>query len=141
MRALVRVAGVVFVLWSVGAATPIGYHGFAKAEDVNRLADAKTADFTAALIKIQARLDEQDATLRLIRVDQVAAKLRELHTVCCMVPRNETATHERMLSEVEETQREYKALTGERYPLPSCDDYWHSLSHAAQPHAIPLAKP
>jgi hypothetical protein len=92
----------------------------ARADDVDRKITSALQPVTAQLGAITSQLAGQDEVLKSIRADQLATKLRELKRTCC-VAGSDPDIKARMDAEIESTQREYRALTGERYPLPECE--------------------
>lgn len=123
LRIAYRIAVLGSLLWAFGTFAPIGITGFARADDVDdKITSAlePVAKQVAGVATVQA---QQGEILKQMRIDQLGAKLRELHHTCCVTPRADDISHERLNIEIEATQREYRALTGERYPLPErCED-------------------
>lgn len=123
LRMAYRIAVSGALLWAYGLLAPVGLVGFARADDVDQKITAAVAPIAAQVSNVQAVQVQQSEVLKQIRVDQLGQKLRELHRVCCATPRADDISHERLNIEIEATQREYRALTGERYPLPEkCED-------------------
>lgn len=121
-RAMFRIAALVFVVWSIGLMRPFGLGGFAKADDVevkrNEAIEVAVGPIRTQLSMITTQLTIQDQVLKQIRIDQLATKLRDLHNIECT-----TKDHnglDRIATEIEATQRQYRDLTGERYPFEAC---------------------
>ena len=55
-----------------------------------------------------------------IRAEQIATRLRELRAVLCNAKDHEDT--ERLHSDIETAQRQYRQLTGERYPAQGCEE-------------------
>lgn len=107
------------LLWAFGLLSPFGLVGFARANDVDDKIQAAVEPVRAQLGAITTQLAAQDEVLRNIRIDQLATKLRELKRACCLSGGDPEVRH-RMEEEIERAQRNYRELTGERYPLPEC---------------------
>ena len=120
-RVMFRGAVVVLFAWAFGVLAPLGIVGFAKSDEVDEKVAEAMEPVHAQLGAITSQLAEQDETLKQIRVDQLAQKLRELKLTCCIAAANHEA-RDRMEQEIARAQRAYRALTGERYPLPPCED-------------------
>lgn len=116
-RTLFRVLGVLFVAWAAGLFEP-WTSGFARADEVDKKIAATIVPLQKQVADIANVQTQQSEVLKQIRIDQLGQKLRDLHRACCAVPRSDQALKERMKVEIEYTQREYRALAGERYPMP-----------------------
>ena len=55
-----------------------------------------------------------------IRAEQIATRLRELKTMLCNAANH--ADSARLNTDIEVAQRQYKRITGERYPVPECEE-------------------
>lgn len=123
LRVAFRVVLVGYMTWGAGYLASLGLGGFARADEVDTKITAAIAPIAAQVGNVQTVQAQQSEVLKQIRVDQLGTKLRELHRVCCATPRADDISHERLNIEIEQAQREYRALTGERYPLPErCED-------------------
>lgn len=118
-RIMFRGAVVVLFGWAFGVLAPLGLIGFARSDVVDEKITSAMQPVTAQLGAITTQLAGQDAVLKQIRADQLSTKLRELKRTCCLAG-SDHEVRARMEFEIEATQREYRALTGERYPLPEC---------------------
>lgn len=121
------------IAWACGLLAPFGLTGFVFADDVDSKIEEAIEPIQAQLgaiatqITVEAerskkRDDEIDAGLKAIRTDQISAKLRDLTRTYCLAG-TDKAIKERMNIEIERAQLEYRKLTGERYPLPDCDEF------------------
>lgn len=123
LRIAYRIAVSGSLLWAFGTFAPVGITGFARADEVDQKITAAIEPVSKQVAGVAAVQAQQGEVLKQIRIDQLGTKLRELHRVCCATPRADDISHERLNIEIEAAQREYRALTGERYPLPErCDD-------------------
>ena len=95
-----------------------GFTGFVLAEDVDQKIEDAMEPVRAQLGQITTQIAEQDDVLKAIRLDQLAARLRELQKQRCAAVDHGT---EEALDEDIERQRSYRSLAGERCPLPPCD--------------------
>lgn len=106
------------VLWACGMVP--GVPGFARADEL----DAKISEALEPLYSQVGQLSKQqaetDEVVKEIRADQLANRIRELHALRCA-----TADHddrERLQSEIDAAQRQYRALMGERYNVDGCSE-------------------
>ncbi len=106
------------LLWAFGMFAPVGLNGFARADEIDSKIQSAVEPVRAQLGQITTQLAMQDEVLKSIRIDQLAQKLRELKLTGCIAGGADSAVRERLEQEIERTQREYRALAGERYPLP-----------------------
>jgi hypothetical protein len=121
-RALWRICLAAFMLSSFGLFSSLHVPGFARADEVDVKIAKAVEPLAAQFADVQLQLSRLTDVQKQSRVDQLGSILRELHRACCAVPRSDVLTHERMVAEIERAQREYRVLTGERYPLPEkCD--------------------
>ena len=116
-RTLFRVLGILFVAWAAGMFEPWS-SGFARADEIDKKIAITIVPLKQQVAEIAAVQAQQSDVLKQIRIDQLGQKLRDLQRACCAVPKADEALRERMKAEIEVTQREYRALAGERYPLP-----------------------
>lgn len=127
-RVLFRLSVLVFVLWGIGIFAPIGIHGFAKADDVDRKIQAAIEPIYSQLDEIKSRelaaikvqLDENARIQKRILAAQISSQLRDLHRLKCMT--TDPIVRTRMEQDLESAQQEYIVLQAQRYPLPSCKD-------------------
>lgn len=96
-----------------------GFDGFAMADEVDDKIDQAMAPVRAQLGQITSQIAAQDDTITAIRLDQIAARLRELQQQRCAATDHDVI--EAIDFDIESRQREYRALAGERYPLPPCE--------------------
>lgn len=120
-RLLFRLVVSVYITWAVGMYAPLGFNGVARADEVDQKIKGALQPVTAQLGQITTQLAGQDEVLKQIRADQLATKLRELKRTCCLVGAD-PSVKARMEFEIEQAQRQYRSLTGERYPLPECGE-------------------
>ena len=118
-RLLFRLSTAIYVTWALGLYAPLGFNGVARADQVDDKIAAGLKPVTAQLGAITTQLAGQEEVLKQIRADQLATKLRELKRTCCLAG-SDAEIKARMEQEIERAQREYRTLTGERYPLPEC---------------------
>ena len=121
-RAMFRIAGLVFVVWSLGTFRPVGLGGFAKADDIEKkrteAIEAAVGPLRMQLTTITTQLTVQDQVLKQIRIDQLATKLRDLHNMQCATDDKDALS--RIATEINNTQIQFRVLTGERYPFEAC---------------------
>lgn len=116
-RTLFRVLGVLFVAWAAGLFEP-WTSGFARADEVDKKIAATIVPLQKQVADIANVQTQQSEVLKQIRIDQLGQKLRDLRRAYCAVAASETALRERLNEEIEKTQREYRSLAGDRYPMP-----------------------
>lgn len=109
--AVFHIGVLAFVLWGMGWLGVIGYPGLARANDV----DDKIEQ---AVKPINQKLDALAQVTQQIRIDQVAARIRDLQMAYCATTDHDVAN--RLALEIETSQLEYRRLTGDRYPVQSC---------------------
>lgn len=127
-RVLYRIAVAVFVVWAVGTFAPLGFHGFAKANEVDAKIKAAVDPLyeqleeikTKELASIKGQLEDGARTQKRILAAQISAQLRDLNRLKCST--GDEAVRSRMEQDIEQAEQEYRQLTGERYPLPACKD-------------------
>lgn len=127
-RFLWRAGMTIFMIWSVGTFAGIGFHGFAKANEVDQKIKAAVDPINAQLEEIKAKelssikhkLEDSERIQKRILAAQISSQLRDLHRLKCST--GDAAVRMRMESDIDEAQREYIELTRERYPLPACKD-------------------
>lgn len=120
-RLIYRVCVTGALFWSFGFLSPVGLQGFANVNEVDDKVQIAVEPIRAQLGQITTQLAVQDGTLKSIRIDQLATKLRELKRTCCLAG-SDHEVRARMEREIESSQQEYRAITGERYPLPECGE-------------------
>lgn len=127
-RVLYRICVAVFVVWAIGTFTPIGFHGFAKANEVDQKIKAAVDPLysqleeikTKELATIKTQLEDGARTQKRILAAQISAQLRDLNRLKCST--GDAVVRSRMEQDIEDAEQEYRLLTGERYPLPACKD-------------------
>lgn len=127
-RFLWRSGMIVFVVWSIGTFGSLGFHGFAKANEVDIKIKAAVDPIKEQLDEIKAKelssikskLEESQRIQQRILAAQISAQLRDLHRLKCST--GDAVVRSRMESDIDDAQREYIELTKERYPLPACKD-------------------
>lgn len=119
LRLVYRISVAASLLWAFGLLSGFGLQGFARADAVDDKVQSAVEPIRAQLGAITTQLAVQDSTLKNIRIDQLATKLRELKRTCCLAG-SDPEVRARMEREIEATQQEYRSLTSERYPLPEC---------------------
>lgn len=128
LRFMARLFIAVFAAWSIGVFTPLGLHGFAMANDVD-IKIARAIDpikeqleqiRTEELGALKTKLENSERMQRRILAAQISSQLRDLNRLRCSTP--DPIVRSRMEQDIESAEQEYRALTGERYPLPACKD-------------------
>ncbi len=132
-KIIFRVIVIVFMCWSLGFGYSINMPGFARADDLNDKVNAATQAVTQAAIEplrtevgkvsakvdaIQQQVNDTADMVRQMRIDNLSQKLRDLHFLQCMT--NKASVADRLATEIDAAQLQYKALTSERYPLDAC---------------------
>lgn len=117
-----RIAVTIFIVWAVGVFRPFGLGGFARADDIekrrNEAIAAAVEPLKMELTSINKVLTSQDVVLKQIRIDQLATKLRDLRNIQCSTTDHDALN--RIATEINSTQIQYRELTGERYPFEAC---------------------
>jgi hypothetical protein len=120
LRVIFRVVVAVHLLYAWNLLSPVGFTGFAKANEIDEKIAAAVTPVQAQLKTITVQLEMQDEVLRSIRVDQLSTKLRELKRTLCLTGTADQQISERLQADIEKAQLEYYRLTGGRYPIPEC---------------------
>jgi uncharacterized protein YfaQ (DUF2300 family) len=81
-----------------------------------QLAEIKSKELT----DIKEKLDEGERIQKRILATQISAQLRDLNRLRCTT--SDATVRVRMEQDIEDAEQEYRALAGERYPLPACKD-------------------
>ena len=121
--ALVACSSFLLVLFVVLPAMTVGLPRIgtlAWAGEVDDKIEQATAPIKAQLGQIATQLATQEQIQKRILAGQLAAQARDLHRLKCTT--TDDYTRARMERDIEDAQQEYRALTGERYPLPACKD-------------------
>ena len=84
MRLAYRITVTGALLWAYGLLTPVGLHGFARADAVDDKVQSAVEPIRAQLGEVLTEQAVQGEVLKQIRTDQLAQKLRELKRTCCM---------------------------------------------------------
>jgi hypothetical protein len=115
-----RIVVTVHIAWACGLLAPMGMNGFVFAGEVDDKIQSAVEPIRSELGKVAAKVERTEEISKRILIGQIAAQLRDLNRLRCT-----TSDHEvrrRMERDIEEGEQEYKALTGERYPLASCGE-------------------
>ena len=107
----------VFMLYATGMLAFAGFDGLAKAHDVDTKIKAAIDPIKADLTSIKNAQAENKALLEAILITQITDRLRELERIKCRAPQDQRTLE----SEIEDAQQRYHILTGDRYPLPTCE--------------------
>jgi hypothetical protein len=115
-----RIVVAVHIAWACGLLAPLGMNGFVFAGEVDDKIQAAVEPIRAELGDVSEKVARTEEISKRILIGQIAAQLRDLNRLKCST----TDEHVRMRMErdIEEGEQEYKALTGERYPLAACKD-------------------
>lgn len=115
-----RIVVTIHIAWACGLLAPMGMNGFVFAGEVDDKIRAAVEPIRAELGQVAAKVARTEEISKRILIGQIAAQLRDLNRLRCT-----TSDHEvrrRMERDIEEGEQEYKALTGERYPLAACGE-------------------
>lgn len=115
-----RIVVTIHIAWACGLLAPMGMNGFVFAGEVDDKIQAAVEPIRAELGQVAAKVARTEEISKRILIGQIAAQLRDLNRLRCT-----TSDHEvrrRMERDIEEGEQEYKALTGERYPLAACGE-------------------
>lgn len=115
-----RVMVTVSLMWAFGWLTGFGLQGFTRADEVDAKIQSAVEPIRAQLGQITTQLARGEEVQKRILQGQIASQLRDLNRLRCSS--QEENVRLRMERDIEEAEQEYKALTGERYPLPACKD-------------------
>lgn len=115
-----RIIVAVHIAWACGLLAPMGLVGFVVADEVDTKVQAAVEPIRAQLGQITTQLSKQEAIQQRILMSQLAAQLRDLNRLRCST--SDQTMRTRMERDIEDAEQEYKALSGERYPLPACKD-------------------
>jgi hypothetical protein len=107
-----------YVAWAIGAFSAFGFNGVARAGEIDDKIQAAVAPIRAEVQAVSTQISSQDEVLKEIRMEQIASQLRDLQTLRC---KSDSDGRERMDAEIEVAERKYRALSGDRYPLPPCE--------------------
>ena len=119
-RLFFRVVVAVHIAWACGLLAPMGMHGFVFAGEVDDKIQSAVEPIRAELGQVSEKVARTEAISKRILVGQIASQLRDLNRLRCSTTDHDMRS--RMEKDIEEGEQEYKALTGERYPLPACKD-------------------
>lgn len=117
-RVAFRAAVVFHIVWACGWLP--GWQGFARASDVDDKIEAAIDPIHKQLTEIDVKLSRSEDTQKLILQGQLTAQIRDLHRLKCTT--TDDYTRSRMERDIEDAQQKYRALSGERYPMPACKD-------------------
>lgn len=115
-----RIVVTIHIAWACGLLAPMGMNGFVFAGEVDDKIQAAVEPIRAELGQVASKVARTEEISKRILIGQIAAQLRDLNRLRCT-----TSDHEvrrRMERDIEEGEQEYKALTGERYPLAACGE-------------------
>ena len=115
-----RIVVTVHIAWACGLLAPLGMNGFVFAGEVDDKIQAAVEPIRAELGNVSEKVARTEAISKRILVGQIASQLRDLNRLRCSTTDHDMRS--RMEKDIEEGEQEYKALTGERYPLPACKD-------------------
>jgi hypothetical protein len=115
-----RIVVTVHIAWACGLLAPWGLSGFVFAGEVDDKIQSAVEPIRAELGQVSEKVARTEAISKRILVGQIASQLRDLNRLRCSTTDHDMRS--RMEKDIEEGEQEYKALTGERYPLPACKD-------------------
>lgn len=115
-----RIVVTVHIAWACGLLAPMGLTGFVFANEVDDKIQSAVEPIRSELGQISRKLETSEQIQRRILTGQIAAQLRDLNRLRCSTVDDHVRM--RMERDIEDAEQEYKALTGERYPLPSCQN-------------------
>lgn len=108
----------VHIAWACGLMPNAS--GFARADDVDEKISAAVDTLYKEIGKVAKQQSDTDEVVKEIRAEQIATRLRELRAVLCNAKDHEDT--ERLQTDIEVAQRQYRQLTGERYPAQGCKE-------------------
>lgn len=108
------------LLWAFGLLHPLGFSGFARADEIDGKIQSAVEPIRTQLGQITVQLARGEEVQKRILQGQIAAQLRDLNRLRCST--SDEHMRSRMERDIEEAEQEYRTLTGERYPLPACKD-------------------
>ena len=120
MRLMFRIIVTVHIAWACGLLAPWGLAGFVFAGEVDDKIQAAVEPIRSELGNVSEKVARTEEISKRILVGQISAQLRDLNRLRCTTTDHEV--RRRMERDIEEGEQEYKALTGERYPLPACGE-------------------
>ena len=106
------------VLWACGFVP--GVPGFAYADEVDKKIGKALEPLYAQVGQLAKQQADTDEVVKDIRAEQIATRLRELKTMLCNAANH--ADSARLNTDIEVAQRQYRQLTGERYPAQECEE-------------------
>lgn len=106
----------VHIAWACGLMPNAS--GFARADDVDEKISAAVDTLYKEIGKVAKQQSDTDEVVKEIRAEQIATRLRELKTMLCNAANHTDSA--RLNTDIEVAQRQYKRITGERYPVPEC---------------------
>lgn len=115
-----RIVVTIHIAWACGLLAPMGMNGFVFAGEVDDKIQAAVEPIRAELGQVAAKVARTEEISKRILIGQIAAQLRDLNRLRCTTSDREV--RRRMERDIEEGEQEYKALTGERYPLAACGE-------------------
>ena len=115
-----RIVVTVHIAWACGLLAPMGMNGFVFAGEVDDKIQSAVEPIRSELGKVAAKVERTEEISKRILIGQIAAQLRDLNRLRCTTTDHEV--RRRMERDIEEGEQEYKALTGERYPLAACGE-------------------
>lgn len=119
-RITFRVIVSIHIMWACGLLAPLGLTGFVFADEVDSKIQQAVEPVNRKLSAIESKLERNEDIQKRILTAQIAAQLRDLNRLRCSTADEHVRL--RMERDIEEAEMEYKTLTGERYPLASCDN-------------------
>lgn len=120
LRLAFRIVVTVHIAWACGFLAPMGLEGFVFANEVDDKVQAAVEPIRSELGKVAAKVERTEIMALRILQGQLAAQLRDLNRLRCET--TDEHTRMRMERDIEDSEQEYKALAGERYPLAACKD-------------------
>lgn len=120
MRLMFRIIVTIHIAWACGLLAPWGLAGFVFAGEVDDKIQSAVEPIRIELGKVSEKVARTEEISKRILVGQISAQLRDLNRLRCTTTDHEV--RRRMERDIEEGEQEYRALTGERYPLPSCGE-------------------
>lgn len=94
--------------------------GFARADEVDEKISAAVDTIYKEIGKVAQQQSDTDEVVKEIRAEQIATRIRELRLILCNAKDHEDT--ERLQTDLETAQRQYRQLTGERYPAQGCEE-------------------
>jgi hypothetical protein len=120
LRLAFRIVVTVHIAWACGFLAPFGLVGFAFGDEIDLKVQAAVEPIRAELGKVAAKVERTEEMSKRILASTLAAQLRDLNRLRCTT--QDEHVRMRMERDIEDAEQEYKALTGERYPLAACKD-------------------